>query len=171
MAPNTPCTARLYGSPGIPLPEPLLIEDDEGAFGMPFFVMERLGGVAWPQELLTPAFEGRREQLVRQMFQVLGSISAVDYEAVGLQDVLRVPARDNTWEPELERWERTLHDHDLGPMPITAAVIRELRRHPPPPVVRPRIVHGDFRVGNVLLSPRRSRRGPRLGDDPSGRPP
>jgi aminoglycoside phosphotransferase (APT) family kinase protein len=143
----------LYGSPGIPLPEPLLIEDGEDAFGMPFFVMERLGGVAWPQELLTPAFEGRREPLVRQMFHVLGSISAVDYETVGLQDVLAVPARDNTWEPELERWERTLHDHDLGPMPITAAVIRELRRHPPPPVARPRIVHGDFRVGNVLLSP------------------
>lgn len=143
----------LYGSPGIPLPQPLLIEDDEDAFGMPFFVMERLGGVAWPQELLTPAFEGRRELLVRQMFRVLGSISAVDYETVGLQDVLAVPARDNTWEPELERWERTLHDHDLGPMPITAAVIRELRRHPPPPVARPRIVHGDFRVGNVLLSP------------------
>ena len=34
----------LYGSPGIPLPEPLLLEDDEDAFGMPFFVMERLGG-------------------------------------------------------------------------------------------------------------------------------
>jgi len=143
----------LYGSPGIPLPEPLLLEDDEDAFGMPFFVMERLGGVAWPQELLTPAFEGRREPLVRQMYRVLGSISAVDYEAVGLQGVLPVPAPGNTWEPELERWERTLHDHDLGPMPITAAVIRELRRHPPPPVARPRIVHGDFRVGNVLLSP------------------
>ncbi len=143
----------LYGTPGIPLPEPLLIEDDEDAFGMPFFVMERLGGVAWPQELLTPAFDGRREPLVRQMFQVLGAISAVDYEAVGLQAVLRVPTRDNAWEPELERWEKTLHDHDLGPMPITAAVIRELRRNPPPPVTRPRIVHGDFRVGNVLFSP------------------
>jgi aminoglycoside phosphotransferase (APT) family kinase protein len=143
----------LYGLPGIPLPEPLLLEDDDHAFGMPFFVMERLGGVAWPHELLTPAFAGRRESVVRQMFEVLGSIAAVDVHAVGLDGVLRTPGDDDTWALELERWERTLHDHELGPMPITQAVIRELRRHPPPPVPHPGIVHGDFRVGNVLFSP------------------
>jgi aminoglycoside phosphotransferase (APT) family kinase protein len=143
----------LYGLPGIPLPEPLLLEDDNAAFGMPFFVMERLDGVAWPQELLTPAFAGRRESVVRQMYQILGSIAAVDIETVGLDGVLRAPAHDDAWSVELERWERTLRDHNLGPMPVTQAVIRELRRHPPPPVTPSRIVHGDFRVGNVLFSP------------------
>jgi aminoglycoside phosphotransferase (APT) family kinase protein len=143
----------LFGRPGIPLPEPLLLEDGDDAFGMPFFVMERLGGAAWPHELLTPAFAGRREAVIREMFRVLGSISAVDYDAVGLAGVLPVPPVDDTWSHELGRWERTLLEHDLGPMPITRAVIRELRRHPPPPVSRVTIVHGDFRVGNVLYAP------------------
>jgi aminoglycoside phosphotransferase (APT) family kinase protein len=143
----------LYGLPGIPLPEPLLLEDGDAAMGMPFFVMARLGGAAWPQELLTPAFEGRREAVVAQMFRVLGSISAVDYQSVGLIDVLPEPPVEDTWSTELARWERTLHDHDLGPMPITQAIIRELRRNPPPPVSHPTIVHGDYRVGNILFSP------------------
>jgi aminoglycoside phosphotransferase (APT) family kinase protein len=142
----------LYGHPGIPLPEPLLIEDDGGAFGMPFFVMERLDGTAWPHELLTPAFADRREPIVRQMFRILGTIASVDYPAIGLDGVLTPPPADDTWAVELERWERTLHDHDLGPMPITAALIRELRRHPPPPVARIGIVHGDYRIGNVLFT-------------------
>jgi aminoglycoside phosphotransferase (APT) family kinase protein len=143
----------LYGTPGIPLPEPLLIEDGNDAFGMPFFVMQRLDGAAWPQELLTAAFAGRGESIVRQMFRVLGSISAVDYQAVGLAGVLPTPPVEDAWSLELERWEKTLHDHDLGPMPITRAVIRELRRNPPPPISGLRVVHGDFRVGNVLFLP------------------
>jgi aminoglycoside phosphotransferase (APT) family kinase protein len=141
----------LHGLPGIPLPEPLLIEDDEDALGMPFFVMERLDGTAWPHELLTPAFADRRESVIRQMFRILGTIASVDYQAIGLDLVLSRPV-DDSWAAELERWERTLHDHDLGPMPITAALIRELRRHPPPPVARIGIVHGDYRIGNVLFT-------------------
>jgi aminoglycoside phosphotransferase (APT) family kinase protein len=142
----------LYGLRGIPLPEPLLIEDDGGAFGMPFFVMERLDGTAWPHELMSPAFAGRHEPIVRQMFRILGTITSVDHAAIGLDRVLTPPPVDDTWAVELERWERTLHDHDLGPMPITTALIRELRRHPPPPVARVGIVHGDYRIGNVLFT-------------------
>jgi aminoglycoside phosphotransferase (APT) family kinase protein len=139
----------LYGRPGIPLPEPLLLEDDEDALGMPFFVMQRLDGAPWPYELLT----GRGESILRQMFGILGSIAAVDHGSVGLDRVLADPSPDGAWAVELGRWERTLSEHDLGPMPITSAVIRELRRHPPPPPSRIGIVHGDFRVGNVLFKP------------------
>jgi aminoglycoside phosphotransferase (APT) family kinase protein len=142
----------LWGNPGIPLPEPLLIEDDEAALGMPFFVMRRLEGTPWPLELFMPDSQVRRESFIRQMFRVLGSIAAVDYRAVALDGVLVAPSGDDAWGVELERWEKTLHDHDLGPMPITRAVIRELHRTPPPPVRELGIVHGDYRVGNVLFS-------------------
>jgi aminoglycoside phosphotransferase (APT) family kinase protein len=142
----------LYANPGIPLPEPLFIEDDEGALGMPFFVMRRLEGTPWPLELFMPDAQERRQSFIRQMFSVLGSIAAVDFHAMALDGVLVPPSRDDAWAVELERWEKTLHDHDLGPMPITQAVIRELRRGPPPPVAHIRIVHGDYRVGNVLFS-------------------
>jgi aminoglycoside phosphotransferase (APT) family kinase protein len=143
----------LYGIRGIPLPEALFIEDGESALGMPFFVMRRLEGTPWPLEFFMPDAEDRRETFLRQMFRILGSIAAVDHQSVGLENVLVAPSRDDAWAVELERWEKTLHDHDMGPMPITRAVIRELRRCPPPPVTQVRIVHGDYRVGNVLFSP------------------
>lgn len=142
----------LHGNPGIPLPEALFIEDDEAALGMPFFVMRRLEGTPWPLEFFLPDAMGRREEFLRQMFRTLGSIAAVDHQSVALGDVLAAPSRDDAAAAELERWEKTLRDHDMGPMPITRAVIRELRRHPPPPAAQVRIVHGDYRVGNVLFS-------------------
>jgi len=142
----------LYGNPGIPLPEPLFIEDGGDALGMPFFVMRRLEGTPWPLELFLPASQERRQSFLRQMFRILGSIAAVDHRTVGLGDVLVAPPGDDAWAVELERWEKTLHDHDLGPMPVTRAVIRELRRNPPPRATPIRIVHGDYRVGNVLFS-------------------
>jgi aminoglycoside phosphotransferase (APT) family kinase protein len=111
--------------------------------------MQRLDGAPWTYELLT----GRGESILRQMFGILGSIAAVDYGSVGLDRVLADPSPDGAWAVELGRWERTLREHDLGPMPITSAVIRELRRNPPPSSSRIGIVHGDFRVGNVLLRP------------------
>jgi aminoglycoside phosphotransferase (APT) family kinase protein len=143
----------LYGRVDIPLPEPLLIEDDATVLGMPFFVMERLEGAAWPHELLTPRFDGRRGLIVRQMFRILGTIAAVDYRSLGLDGVLAAPPLDEAWAVELERWEKALHEHHLGPMPVTQALIRELHRNPPPPVRRIGIVHGDFRAGNVLFTP------------------
>lgn len=137
----------------IPVPRPLLIEDDEAALGMPFFVMERLEGVAWPPELLEPELEPAREGIVRRIYRILGSLATLDPVALGLDQLLTVPAPGDAWAVELERWERTLAAHDLGPMPITEALIRELRRHPPPPPASVGIVHGDYRIGNVLFTP------------------
>jgi aminoglycoside phosphotransferase (APT) family kinase protein len=143
----------MFGRPGIPVPEPLMIEDDSAAMGMPFFVMERLDGVAMPHELLRAPLAGRRPELLREMYEILGRISSIEPAATGLDDGLAVPPPDAAWAVELDRWEAVLDQHDLGPMPITRGVIRALRRDPPPAAPRVTVVHGDYRVGNVLFVP------------------
>jgi aminoglycoside phosphotransferase (APT) family kinase protein len=142
----------MYDVPGVPVPKPLFIEDDPSHLGLPFFVMERLDGVASPTGLLAPEFNGRREQIVRQAWRALGSIAKADCREIGLDRILEAPAPADAWAVELRRWERILDEHDLGPMPVTRAVIRELRRIPPPPPPKVAVVHGDFRVGNYLFS-------------------
>jgi aminoglycoside phosphotransferase (APT) family kinase protein len=145
----------MYRVPNVPVPEPLFIEDDESYLGMPFFVMERMEGVAAPADLLLTTFDDSRKQIVTQAFGTLGTIARADHHLLGLDDVFHVPTNSDAWEVELRRWEKILHRHDLGPLPVTRAVIRELRRNPPPPAPRVVVVHGDFRIGNFLFVPGR----------------
>jgi aminoglycoside phosphotransferase (APT) family kinase protein len=44
-----------------------------------------------------------------------------------------------------------LDEDELEPQPVTRAVIRWLRRHPPPPAQRLSVVHADYRTGNFLF--------------------
>ena len=44
-----------------------------------------------------------------------------------------------------------LDEDELEPQPITRAVIRWLRRHPPPPAQKLSVVHADYRTGNFLF--------------------
>jgi aminoglycoside phosphotransferase (APT) family kinase protein len=143
----------MHGCAGVPVPRPILIEDDDGPLGLPFFVMERLGGVAMPHELLRPPLRAQRSTLLHETYAILGRIGSVDPAEVGLDQYLDVPAAGDAWSAQLNQWESVLDRHQLGPMPITRGVIRALRRDPPPVAPRVGVVHGDFRVGNVLFAP------------------
>jgi hypothetical protein len=122
------------------------------ALGMPFFVMRRLEGTPWPLELFLPASQGVASRSSGRCSGPRLHRRGGPSKRSALGDVLAAPPGDDAWAAaELERWEKTLRDHDLGPMPITRAVIRELRRNPPPPVPdpdRPR----RLPRGNVLFS-------------------
>lgn len=138
--------------PGVPVPRVLLNEDDTVPLGHSFFVMEKADGAAEPATLLSPAYDAGRPQIARDMMQILGRIAGLDFVEAGLGDVLGSPALEDVWGLQLDHWERTLRDHDLGPNPVTEAAIRQLRRQPPPPPLRPVVVHGDYRIGNFLYS-------------------
>ena len=55
------------------------------------------------------------------------------------------------WRTQLDHWERVLDEDEIEPQPVQRAVIRWLRRHPPPPPLRLSVVHGDYRTGNLLF--------------------
>jgi len=137
---------------GVPVPAVLFNEDDPSILGMPFFVMQHVNGVTQPSELFTDEFAGRRQHLVREVFRTLGRIAALDWNDLSLADHIREPG-GHPASIELDRWERVLDDHDLGPFPITRSTIRQLRRELPPHPPRLSVIHGDYRVGNVLITP------------------
>jgi aminoglycoside phosphotransferase (APT) family kinase protein len=139
--------------PGVPVPEPLFIEDDPEILGMPFIVISRLEGVAWPGELRKPLYKEKWFNIACQMFEILGVIAAQDYRKLGLDSVLAVPSVDDAWAMQLDYWEKIICDHDIGPLPVVKAVIRKLRRDPPPVASKVSVVHGDYRIGNFLYTP------------------
>ena len=141
--------------PRVPVPEVLFNEDSSSALGNSFFVMEKVSGDSEPALLLSPLYEQGRPQIAREMMEILGNIAKADYRQIGLLDTIAAPQPADIWAIQLDHWEKTLHDHQLGPNPVTEAAIRYLRRQPPPPPPRVTVVHGDYRIGNFLYGPDR----------------
>jgi aminoglycoside phosphotransferase (APT) family kinase protein len=135
----------------VPVPEAIWLEEDPAHLDFAFCVMQELPGLeASPYALLAPPYAQHRAKLGEQKWRILGEISRADPRALGLVGLMEEVPRERCWERELAHWERVLDEDELEPQPIIRAVIRRLRRAPPPPAQKLSVVHGDYRTGNFL---------------------
>jgi aminoglycoside phosphotransferase (APT) family kinase protein len=144
---------RLLGvarAAGVPVPRPLLFEDQGGAFGSAGFLMEHVDGESLaPRLLKKEQYAAARGLLGDQLARALAAIHSIETGALeGLQGSVGVPALE-----ACELWEREL-DRVGEPLPAVEAGLRWLRLNPPPPPSRPTLIHGDFRLGNFIVDER-----------------
>ncbi|RDG34836.1 phosphotransferase family protein [Streptomyces corynorhini] len=132
----------------VPVPEPLLLCEDESVLGAPFYVMEYVAGTPYrTAEQLAPLGPGRTRAAVLALVDTLVELHAVDPGAVGLADFGRP---DGFLDRQLRRWGKQLDGSRSRELPgideLHGALGRSLPLSPAPTVV-----HGDFRLDNVLL--------------------
>jgi aminoglycoside phosphotransferase (APT) family kinase protein len=132
----------------VPTPKALAFCDDESVIGAPFYVMERLHG-AVPHEpgALAGITADDATALCVRFVDVLAAIHAVDYTAVGLGDIGKPTGY---LERQVRRWTDQWHRAKVEDDPVIDELARTLGAHLPesPPAT---IVHGDYRLGNVML--------------------
>ena len=138
----------------VPLPRVYAACDDAQYIGAPFYLMERLdGGVIRspnvPSDEVSFADTPEKRHAVSEgMIDLIVALQAVDYRAVGLEKFGRP---DGYLERQLKRWtdqlERTLPL--TRPLPVMQKIRQWLSSHIPPPQP-PTIVHGDFKLDNVM---------------------
>ncbi|HEX4110257.1 MAG TPA: phosphotransferase family protein [Solirubrobacteraceae bacterium] len=137
----------LHGS-GVPVAEILAVEDSGEVMGVPFYVMEHIPGtvatVRLPDALESPA---ERRRLGELLIDTLAALHHVDPLRAGLGDLVR-PVGDV--ERHLRRFAAIVPGELTGDL---AGLLESLVAQAPPPAPRPTIVHGDFRLGNVMLAP------------------
>jgi aminoglycoside phosphotransferase (APT) family kinase protein len=132
---------------GVPVPRPLAFERDGGRFGSAGLLMSHVAGTSVaPRILRKPEFEGARRRLTAQLGEALARIHSID--TADLDDVLPDPGHDPTLA-QISKWEREL-DEIGEPLPTVELGLRWLRANAPEPV-EPRLVHGDFRLGNFIV--------------------
>jgi aminoglycoside phosphotransferase (APT) family kinase protein len=135
---------------GVPVPR--VIGTGTAPSGAGFFVMERMPGSAMESEhdaaALTP---GQRHELGLQVIRTLAHLHTLDLESVGLAD-LGPPSREPYLERQIRRlsttWDRVglgTH-HDVMWHEVRAHLGTDLPESPPPVVM-----HGDFRLSNLLV--------------------
>jgi aminoglycoside phosphotransferase (APT) family kinase protein len=138
-----------HGMP-VPVPRPLQLCEDKGVIGAPFYLMESVDGVVVRGEL-PPALEGMddRRLMSEQLVDTLVDLHRVDINAVGL-DGFGKP--DGYLERQLRRM-RQLWDlarfRDIPEIPEVGAWLSANV----PPQGAATIVHGDYKLDNVILGP------------------
>jgi aminoglycoside phosphotransferase (APT) family kinase protein len=142
----------LHGT-DVPVPRVLWLEGAPDALGAPFFIMESVEGAeAGPMKLMAEPYARHHAAIGRQTWTVLGRLAAADPRALGLDEVLKPKAAGPAWRRELDHWEAVLDADELEPQPVQRAALRWMRRHPPPAPQREAVVHGDYRMGNLMIN-------------------
>jgi aminoglycoside phosphotransferase (APT) family kinase protein len=132
---------------GVPVPEPVALEQAGGRFGSAGMLMSFVDGTSVaPRILRKPEFEQARARLTRQLAEALARIHSID--PAELEGVLPNPSGDPALA-QIEEWERQL-DEIGEPLPAVELGLRWLRANVPQPA-EPRLVHGDFRLGNFIV--------------------
>jgi aminoglycoside phosphotransferase (APT) family kinase protein len=137
---------------GCPVPRVYWSCEDAQLLGGPFYLMDRIEGETIPRRILRDdAHAAAREKLPEQLGSALARIHAVDPRAEGL-DFLPAPPAGST-APEVQLAQvRAGFDLSPSPNPTLELVYRWLERDVPPERDRT-LVHGDYRMGNVVVGP------------------
>lgn len=124
--------------------------DDPEIIGMPFFVMGYIDGrVVGPE--LPPGFESQesRRRLGEELVDGLVELHGVDWEAIGLG---RIGRPRGYLERQLETFQRLWSQNSTRRLPEMDEVADWLKRNRPDSPAAT-IVHGDYRLGNMMFTP------------------
>lgn len=139
--------AALYGKARVP--RPVAACEDTSVIGAPFYLMERIDGAVL-RTGLPEAYEGvaGRRRVGEELIDTLAELHAVDWQAAGITG-----KGENYIERQIGRWSKQweLTRPRTRELPGLDAATSWLQEHMPPtgPVT---IVHGDYKLDNVILS-------------------
>jgi aminoglycoside phosphotransferase (APT) family kinase protein len=133
----------------VPVPRVYALCEDDSVIGSAFYVMEFLDGrIFWDPRLpgLAPT---ERRAMFDSMNSVIAALHSVDYFAVGLGEFGRP---GNYLARQIGRWNRQYQASETEKQPAMDRLIEWLPRHLPAEG-EARIVHGDYRIDNLLYHP------------------
>ena len=138
---------RALAATAVPVPRTYALCEDDTVAGSAFYVMEHLDGrIFWDQRLpgIAPA---ERAAIFRSMNRVIADLHSLDYAALGLADFGRP---GNYMARQIARWSRQYRASETAKQPAMDALIDWLPAHLPPEGA-PAIVHGDYRMDNLVF--------------------
>lgn len=133
----------------VPVPEVYLYSDDTSIVGTPFYVMEFLDGRIWLDQTMPGLRPAERTALYDEMNRVIAALHHVDFTAVGLSDFGKT---GNYFARQITRWSRQAQESRTEDIPALDALIAWLPEHIPPGE-ETTIVHGDYRLDNLVFHP------------------
>ncbi|WP_122818618.1 phosphotransferase family protein [Nocardioides pantholopis] len=133
----------------VPVPQTYAVCADDAVLGAPFYVMERVAGTPYRTAAqLAEIGPQRTAALAAAMIDVLGRLHRVDPAEVGLDDLGRPTG---FLERQVRRWGRQLEGSRTRDLPDADALLAHLAASVPAEDGAAGIVHGDYRLDNLLV--------------------
>jgi aminoglycoside phosphotransferase (APT) family kinase protein len=144
---------RALAGQGIPVPQVYALCEDESVIGRAFFVMEHVDGrILWDQAL-PDAAPAERAAIYDEMNRVIAALHSVDIAVAGLADYGKA---GNYFARQIGRWSRQYQASETDPIEAMNRLIEWLPQHIPPGD-DVSVVHGDYRLDNLIFHPREPR--------------
>lgn len=138
----------------VPVADALHLCEDESITGCMFYVMEFVSGrVLWDPALPELSVEDRTE-IYTEMNRVLAALHSININDVGLQDYGKP---GDYFARQTSTWTRQYRDSELEPISAMEHLIKWLPANQPPEDGRVSIVHGDYRLDNLMFHAEESR--------------
>ncbi len=131
----------------VPVPEMLSLCEDTDVIGTKFYVMSMVEGRLFTKTALPDLPIADRKVVYHDMARILACLHRVDPSAVGLDSFGRP---GNYFARQVSRWTRQYQASETETIKAMDELIKWVPEHLPDET-SPVIVHGDFRLGNVLL--------------------
>ncbi len=140
--------SALYGA-GFPVPRPFVLCDDAVVIGTMFYIMEFVDGrIIWDLDL-PQSTPGERAAIYDSLNATIADLHNIDYEALGLADYGKP---GNYFARQISRWSRQYRASEIQSIPEMDRLIDWLPGNVPDDESAS-IVHGDYRLDNLVLHP------------------
>ena len=140
--------SALYGA-DFPVPRPYVLSEDDEIIGTMFFIMEYVDGrIFWDLDLPNANPEGRAA-LYDDINNTIAKLHSFDHEALGLDDYGKP---GNYFSRQISRWSRQYRASEIDSIRSMDALIEWLPDNIPADDSSS-IVHGDFRLDNMIVHP------------------
>jgi aminoglycoside phosphotransferase (APT) family kinase protein len=137
----------------VPVPEMLHFCPDRSVIGTLFYLMAALDGRVIHDSAIPGATPAERSAIYDAMNDVLARLHRVDWRAVGLEGFGKP---GNYFARQIHRWTRQWQASKTREIPAMERLIAWLPAHVPGGD-ETRVVHGDFRLGNLMFDARAPR--------------
>src|SRR5688572_2655580 len=143
----------LHGS-AVPVARPVLLCDDDRVIGSMFYLMEYVAGRVMWDPSLPELSKVQRGAVFFEMLRVLAAIHDVDLVASGLSD-FGYPG--NYFERQIGRWSKQYRAAETETIEAMEHLIDWLPKNLPAEDGQTSLIHGDYRLDNLIFHPQETR--------------
>ncbi|NXY82679.1 ACD11 dehydrogenase, partial [Alcedo cyanopectus] len=141
-------------SAGFPVPEPLLYCSDVSVIGTEFYVMQHVQGRIFRDISLPGVGTAERSALYIAMMETLALLHSFDLHSLGLQGYGRGAGYCRR---QVSTWKKQYDAAAHADIPAMNKLAEWLANNLPPDDKEERLIHGDFRIENIIFHPTEAR--------------
>ena len=134
----------------VPVPDAVALCEDDDVIGSMFYVMEHLEGRIFWDPAVPEVDNAERTAIYDEMNRVLAALHSVSVDEVGLSDYGKP---GNYYARQIGRWTKQYRASETETVADMEALIDWLPNHIPESEESVALVHGDYRLDNMIFHP------------------